>query len=83
MRRLNARLDEEFTKKFELIKKRNAMNDSTAIKAAIDYYYQHVCKKGATPIKELLADFIGCAEGSTELSKNYKKLLNSTLKHKL
>lgn len=80
--RINARLDEQHQRKLETLKQMDGVSVTAVVIEAIDLLYEK--KMGtAEKMQEFLAsDFIGCAEGSEDLSENYKNYLDQALSSK-
>jgi hypothetical protein len=79
-KRLNARIDGEVERKVKYLCRRTGQTTTEVIKASIDAYYDRISPSSA---EELLAPFIGCGEGTSRLSKNYKVLLRDSLGQKV
>ncbi len=79
--RLNARIDPELSAKVKYLRRRTGQSTTQILKASIEAYYRQLTEqeKPAT----LLADFIGCAAGSPDLSESYKAELKQTLGKKV
>ena len=68
--RINARIDEKQVEQLEQIKQREQITTTQVVRRALDLYFQ----QQKTRIDKLLtSDFIGCTEGSADLSDNYKQ----------
>jgi hypothetical protein len=79
-KRINARLDPALARKVEALRKRTGRSTTEILKASLESYYVAVTREsnGAA----LLSDFIGCAEGATDLSETYKAELSKSLEKK-
>ena len=81
--RINARLDDDYAKKLEYLKKQNQLSTTEIVKQAIDLLYLKSKARPHEKIKALLeSDFIGCSEGPEDLSTNYKQYLSESLAEK-
>jgi hypothetical protein len=81
--RITASLDEDHARKLEQLKRQNRLNTTQVIKQAIDLLYEQTKPSPEVKLKALLeSDFIGCAEGSVDLSENYKQYLTEALPEK-
>jgi hypothetical protein len=82
--RVNARLDSDRASKFNYIRQRTNQGTSEIMKAAIDLYYERLRQETTVKPLQLLqqAGLIGCAEGETDLSVNYKQYLTESLNEK-
>jgi len=80
-KRINARLPPELARKLAELQRRTGKSVTDLLQDALESYYE---KSHATdrPAK-LLGDFVGCAGGARELSRNYKSLLSRSLRHKV
>lgn len=77
--RVNARLDSDHTNKFQYIRQHTNQGTSEIMKAEIDLYYEKLRQESQKPIQLLQqSELIGCAEGSPDLSVNYKQYLTET-----
>lgn len=76
MIRINARLDQEYVDKLEVIKNQHHSSITQILKWAIDEYYASHVSASAIQREALLGSgFIGCAEGAADLSESYKEHL--------
>lgn len=83
MARINARVGQEYIDKLEVLKNQQHSSVTQVLKMAIDEYYASHISKAATQRDALLkSGFIGCAEGSTDLSESYKVDLVESLEAK-
>ena len=82
--RVNARLDRDRASKFDYIRQRTNKGASDIMKAAIDLYYEKLHQEAHIKPLQLLkqAGLIGCAEGDSDLSVNYKQYLTESLNEK-
>lgn len=82
--RVNARLDRDRASKFDYIRQRTNKGASDIMKAAIDLYYEKLHQEAPIKPLQLLkqAGLIGCAEGDSDLSVNYKQYLTESLNEK-
>lgn len=78
--RLNARIDAELARKVKYLRARTRMSTTEVVKASIETYFEQVSRQERPA--ELLADFVGSASGSPDLSKTYKRELNDSLGRK-
>ncbi|WP_271836540.1 ribbon-helix-helix protein, CopG family [Dolichospermum lemmermannii] len=82
--RVNARLDSDRANKFNYIRQRTNQGVSDIMKVAIDLYYEKLHQE--SPVKPLQrlreSGLIGCAEGDSDLSVNYKQYLTESLNEK-
>jgi hypothetical protein len=81
--RLNARIDAALGEKLEYLKRRTKMSVTEVVKRSVECYYEEV-RRGAGATKAILEEsgFVGCAEGDSELSTDYKKSLVASLARK-
>jgi predicted DNA-binding protein len=78
--RLNARLDAELARKLRYLQCVTGKTATQVVKDSLEAHYERVARgRGAA---ELLAGFVGVADGSEELSSNYKQLLSDSLDEK-
>lgn len=83
MARINARVEQEYIDKLEVLKNQQHSSITQVLKMAIDEYYaSHVSKAAAQREALLGSDFIGCAEGDAGLSESYKESLSESLGEK-
>lgn len=81
--RINARLDTVYNNRLKCIQQLTHEKVTEIIKHSIDLYYQKMSAEQAQTSKKLLKSrLVGCAEGETSLSENYKALLTQGLFHK-
>jgi Ribbon-helix-helix protein, copG family len=82
--RVNARLDSDRANKFDYIRQRTNQGTSEIMKVAIDLYYERLRQETTVKPLQLLqqAGLIGCAEGESDLSANYKQYLTESLNEK-
>jgi hypothetical protein len=82
--RVNARLDRDHASKFNYIRQRTNQGASDIMKAAIDIYYEKLHQESSVKPIQLLREsgLIGCAEGDSDLSVNYKQYLTESLNQK-
>lgn len=81
--RINARLDEEQTRKVNFLKEATDSSVSEIIKHALDQYYEDIRKTQINTIDLLRkTGFIGCSDGPSNLSTTYKAKLAKGLKSK-
>ena len=83
--RINARLDEQSEQNLEYIKQATGESVTQIIKDLLDKRAKELKQnsKAGSKFKALLeSDFVGCAEGSEDLSVNYKDYLYQGLKEK-
>jgi len=81
--RINARLDEEQTRKLNFLKEATHASVSEVIKHAVDQYYADF-RKTEIQARDVLrhTGFIGCAEGQPDLADTYKSKLDGVLTSK-
>ncbi|MBD2278648.1 CopG family transcriptional regulator [Anabaena cylindrica UHCC 0172] len=82
--RVNARLDSDRASKFNYIRQRTNQGASDIMKVAIDLYYEKLHQESPVKPLQLLREsgLIGCAEGDSDLSVNYKQYLTESLNEK-
>ncbi|VAW66871.1 hypothetical protein MNBD_GAMMA10-3289 [hydrothermal vent metagenome] len=81
--RINARLDQTHAQMLESLKHSEHLTTTEVLKNALDLYYEQRKLKHKTNIQRLLdSDFIGCGEGSEDLSESYKHDLTESLQDK-
>lgn len=83
--RINARLDEAYSKKLEYIMHKTGVNKSEVIKQAIEIYYNQLTKQQlqANPMDIFRQNgFIGCAEAEENLSATCKRAFSNGLESK-
>jgi hypothetical protein len=78
--RINARLAPELAQKLAELQRRTGKGTTALIQAALERYYD--AEHGSQHPAELLADFVGCAEGPRGLSTTYKSDLRRLLDKK-
>ena len=80
--KINARITAKVDKKLQEIVRSSGSNMSQIIMAAIEAYHAQCLASANQAPYETAKEFgiIGCADGSGDLSKNYKKYLQSDLK---
>ncbi|HEX9736933.1 MAG TPA: CopG family transcriptional regulator [Thermoanaerobaculia bacterium] len=81
--RINARLDEDRTRKFEFLAHVTSQGASEVLKRAIDAYYEQMRALHPKPA-EILArtGFVGCGEASEDLSTTYKRQVRDIVARK-
>jgi len=79
-RRINARLDPNRSRKIAYLRQRTGKSTSEVIKASLDAYFDQLSSEEQPA--QLLADLVGCANGPTDLSSDYKTILTSSLRQK-
>ncbi|MDO3386822.1 ribbon-helix-helix protein, CopG family [Gilvimarinus sp. SDUM040013] len=80
MARINARVEQEYIDKLEVLKNQQHSSMTQVLKMAIDEYYASHMSKAAAQREALLGGgFIGCGEGGEDLSEAYKKELSESL----
>ena len=81
--RINARLDQDRTRKVEALRQITQMTVSEIVKRAIDVYYREVRQDRPNPAEILAASgFIGAARAGRDLSEGYKSHLAESLNSK-
>lgn len=78
--RLNARVPDEVARKVRYLQARLGQSTTDVVIASLEAYYDQVTREEAPA--RLLEDFIGCAAGPGNLSRDYKKLMLSSLEAK-
>lgn len=81
MTRINARLDSELAQRLLLVRERTGQSTSDLLKASLRAYLDRV-ESEVSPAGHL-ANFIGSADGPTDLSTSYKAALTRSLRKKL
>ena len=83
-RRIDARLDEEFARQVDHLQKLKQISTSAMVREAIaDYYRTVVDEEAQRPLSALeTSGFVGCAEGSEDLSSSNKTSLGESLEPK-
>lgn len=80
MARINARVEQEYLDKLEVLKNQQQSSITQVLKQAIDEYYASQMSAAASQRAALLkGGFIGCAEGDEGLSESYKTLLTESV----
>jgi hypothetical protein len=79
-RRINARLQPELAAKLAELQRRTGKNVTELLQEALENYY--AASRATNHPAELLADFVGSADGPQALSSNYKKELTRSLSRK-
>ena len=78
--RINARLDDEQSRKLEYLRTVTGRTVSDLIKEALEHYYAEVTAKPVRAVEVLRrTGLIGCAEGDPDLSSDYKRHLADSL----
>jgi len=77
--RLNARIDRELARKVAYLREHTQSTTTEVVKASIEAMFERVSRQ--RPL-DLLADFVGCASGDSDLSQNYKAELTQSLARK-
>jgi len=73
---INTDLNEQSREKLEYLKKEYQQSTAEVIQQAIDALYEKAHSQQTDKLKALLeSDFVGCAEGSEDLSSDYKQFL--------
>jgi hypothetical protein len=80
MTRINARLDADLAHKLRVLREQTGQSTSEIVKTSIRSYYQAVAAKGMPGAG--LAELVGCADGSPDLSTSYKQELGRLLGRK-
>lgn len=79
--RINARLPADVARKAAYLERRTGKSTTEGVIESIERYYAAMtCEDAATA--QLLADFVGCSEGPTDLSTSYKSELSRSLSAK-
>jgi hypothetical protein len=79
-RRINARLRPRLAEKLSELQKRTGKSVTELLQEALEHYYD--ASSATNRPGELLADFVGCAEGPPALSSTYKKTLRRSFERK-
>ena len=79
-RRINARLPPELATKLAELQRRTGKSVTDLVQDALEKYYDDA--HGATDPRELLVNFVGCANGPRGLSSSYKRDLFRSLERK-
>ena len=78
--RVNARLDEAFSAKLSQLQSLTGLSASDVLKQAIDCLHKEHMTSVRNKLDSLLSsEFIGCAEGPSDLASEYKQYLASDL----
>lgn len=78
--RVNARLDQDRSRKLAMLRQITELKVSEIVKRAIDVYYDQVKGTQASPAEILTAaGFVGCARTDPDLSETYKDRLSASL----
>ena len=81
--RVNARLDDERTEKLRQLQSLTRLSASEIVKRAIDLLYHQQAGRSRDKLDALLSsDFVGCANGPTDLASQYKRYLTRDLEDK-
>lgn len=81
--RINARLDEESTRKLRFLERVTGDTVTGIVRSAIDAYYREAQERGTGAAKRFEdVGFIGCAEGEPDLSVRHDELLAADLEAK-
>lgn len=80
MTRINARIDGELARRLLLVRERTGLSTSDILKASLDAYFQTLQPPAGAA--ELLGDFVGSAQGPSDLSSSYKDTLTLSLERK-
>lgn len=80
MARINARVEQEYLDKLEVLKNQQQSSITQVLKLAIDEYYASHMSAASSQREALLkGGFIGCAEGDEGLSESYKARLSESM----
>jgi len=80
MARINARVEQEYLEKLEILKNQKHSSITQILKFAIDAYYDAHITQAQNQRQALLnGGFIACCEGDEGLSESYKKELSDAL----
>jgi hypothetical protein len=78
--RINARLDDDHSRKLKFLRRATGAGISDVVKQAIDLYYERLRQTSEKPGEALAkAGFVGCGEGPADLSDIYKDVLQAEL----
>lgn len=82
--RLNARIDDDLAAKLEHLRRQTKQSVTEIVRASIEMYYERFRESGDVAYQVLdRAGFIGCGEGSPDLSTTYKEEFGESLAHKV
>ena len=79
---ITAQLDDNYQTKIEAIQQSTHLNTNEIIKQALDLMYKKTTLTAKEKNKKLIEMLAGTAEGSADLSENYKDQLNHGWKEK-
>jgi len=79
-RRINARIDPDRSRKIAYLRRRTGKSTSEVVKESLDVYYAQLAREDRPA--DLLADFVGCVTGPSNLSSSYKAILTASLERK-
>ena len=81
--RINARLDDDRSEKLRQLQSLTRLSTSEIVKRAIDHLYLQQAGRSRERLDALLSsDFVGCAQGPTDLASQYKRYLARDLEEK-
>ncbi|MDX2051760.1 MAG: hypothetical protein SFV15_05165 [Polyangiaceae bacterium] len=78
--RLNARMDQELARKVKYLRERTGSSTTGVIIASIEAFYTRFTQSEEPGVG--LREFVGCADGPSDLSSNYKEALLDSLANK-
>jgi predicted DNA-binding protein len=78
--RLSVRIDADLARKVKYLRERTRKTTTQVVAASIDAYFEQASRN--VRASDLLADFVGSAEGDPELSSDYKGELRRSLSRK-
>lgn len=81
-RRINARIEPSLARRVDAVGRRSGKTVSEIVKASLHNYCEEALRDSPAPF-EALREFIGCATGPGNLSRNYKAELRKSLERKL
>ncbi len=81
--RINARLDDELARRVDLVRRRKRRSLSQIVQESLSRYCDEELRLAREPLAILRsAGFIGCADGPADLSSEYKRELERSLRRK-
>ena len=81
--RVNARIDESLSRKLAHLRRITGHSVTEIVRQAIELYYESIHRGDGTAKDVLLrTGFVGCAEGSPDLSDRYKSAIAESLVRK-
>ena len=81
--RINARLDDDLARRVDLVRRRKRRSVSQIVQESLSRYCDEELGPAGEPLAILRsAGFIGCADGPADLSSDYKRELERSLRRK-